>query len=686
MSCRIDLWTSFVATYNGICLLTMLSSRISGVDRCSVKVVIVCVTLMKKIPLKTRMRLTLPRVTSHNRVPRKMCLRLTRSRIIRGYQTMLSTTFPPPSEHAALRGPELRLVRKVRRPLFSARRQSNEPAIAGPSNSSATSQTLLTQSFSTRSSMGSNGAKRSFDGDDQPSSKRLRTNDNQDNTSEPVLLPARAEEETEQDKRTNYQATSTKTNQTLLVQDVQLQATGYALELLSCPVLLLRPFLNLDIRAISIKDDECMFLSTLYHLHALDSVQRGFAPHPDIHVQPKALPQPEVAKRTPFLKIYDDAKIELGRQKLTLGKHLYTARSILGRGTNVIKAKSDYDKQSQRRRVYAMKISFQALKNATTKSEWGWVKNLLPKLRYFRDIPLTSDDGFPHERIKAFLDEHFESEGHIYEERVLCVICEDRLQPLLSLNEGVQFARVFCDVLQAHRWLYDHPGILRCDISMQNIMVHRKREYWRKADPTAQHRTGTLPFLARELLLGEVKKRRYRHDLESLFYVILCLCCRYTIRNGTTLELKATPVLENFQAPSQRAPFDEETANGTVIYGNFLNILKQFGDAISFPVYYPDEKIVPLPSELVTKERLEAAPDGPNAKEEVVLGDDTDDLDREMQKLMHTWLDDVFYSRGMVPQDDEGADSDNDDDKEDEEACSDGDYIEKKTQSQKGKT
>ncbi len=43
-------------------------------------------------------------------------------------------------------------------------------------------------------------------------------------------------------------------------------------------------------------------------------------------------------------------------------------------------------------------------------------------------------------------------------------------------------------------------------------------------------RTGTLPYMAYELLdddeNGNPPKHLYRHDLESIFYVILLLCCR----------------------------------------------------------------------------------------------------------------------------------------------------------------
>ena len=46
---------------------------------------------------------------------------------------------------------------------------------------------------------------------------------------------------------------------------------------------------------------------------------------------------------------------------------------------------------------------------------------------------------------------------------------------------------------------------------------------------TSQQRTGTPPYMAHELLKGTSDVHLYRHDVESLFYVILLVCARHTI-------------------------------------------------------------------------------------------------------------------------------------------------------------
>ena len=47
---------------------------------------------------------------------------------------------------------------------------------------------------------------------------------------------------------------------------------------------------------------------------------------------------------------------------------------------------------------------------------------------------------------------------------------------------------------------------------------------------TLQQKTGTPPYMAHGLLLGWDALHLYRHDLESLFYIILILATHYEIQ------------------------------------------------------------------------------------------------------------------------------------------------------------
>ena len=106
-----------------------------------------------------------------------------------------------------------------------------------------------------------------------------------------------------------------------------------------------------------------------------------------------------------------------------------------------------------------------------------------------------------------------------------------------------------------HRWLHDNPGILHRDLSFNNIMCRTLKEKNAQGEDeervygvltdydlsswtadlandytrTSQQRTGTPPYMAQELLSGTCDTHLYRHDVESLFYVMLMLCARHTI-------------------------------------------------------------------------------------------------------------------------------------------------------------
>ncbi|KHO00536.1 serine/threonine-protein kinase Sgk2 [Metarhizium album ARSEF 1941] len=104
---------------------------------------------------------------------------------------------------------------------------------------------------------------------------------------------------------------------------------------------------------------------------------------------------------------------------------------------------------------------------------------------------------------------------------------------VIELLEGL------CDAIKVHRSLYTDGKILHRDISENNIIITdpenadgfkgmlidldlAKEEG--KGPSGARHRTGTMEFMAIEVLLGI--SHTYRHDLEAFFYVLIWLCAR----------------------------------------------------------------------------------------------------------------------------------------------------------------
>ncbi|KAJ3913470.1 hypothetical protein F5877DRAFT_52331, partial [Lentinula edodes] len=131
-----------------------------------------------------------------------------------------------------------------------------------------------------------------------------------------------------------------------------------------------------------------------------------------------------------------------------------------------------------------------------------------------------------------------------YQTCLLRCSIQDELQPLMSLKSSKEYAQVFYDVVQCHYWGWKYPRILHRDISIGNIMVREKdrQKYgvlndwdlaiWlneRKEGSTSKFRTGTKPYMAHEQHSSDWQgPHRFRHDLESVFYVILLLVSLYS--------------------------------------------------------------------------------------------------------------------------------------------------------------
>jgi hypothetical protein len=85
-----------------------------------------------------------------------------------------------------------------------------------------------------------------------------------------------------------------------------------------------------------------------------------------------------------------------------------------------------------------------------------------------------------------------------------------------------------------YKWLYEYTGIIHCDISLDNLMLHKEGDkvYGVLNDmdlavtvgiesTSSKQCTGTKPFMAINLLQLESPVHMYRHDLESMFYVLV---------------------------------------------------------------------------------------------------------------------------------------------------------------------
>ena len=106
---------------------------------------------------------------------------------------------------------------------------------------------------------------------------------------------------------------------------------------------------------------------------------------------------------------------------------------------------------------------------------------------------------------------------------------------------------------------------------------------------TAKHRTGTIPFMARDLLESDPPPHLYRHDLESFFYLLVWSTIHYDLKNKVRL-----PVCQDLARWDSNDPLAASAQKWTFIINPltakkvFTNIRDEFKSLLSewvFPLH-----------------------------------------------------------------------------------------------------
>ncbi|KAG1748440.1 uncharacterized protein EDB91DRAFT_1198161 [Suillus paluster] len=139
--------------------------------------------------------------------------------------------------------------------------------------------------------------------------------------------------------------------------------------------------------------------------------------------------------------------------------------------------------------------------------------------------------------------------------RALYIIVSKKLLPITTLS-GDEFLAAWWQVVLCHYVLWQH-GVRHRDASPSNLKVYKTSDgryigvlndydlSSTQGTPTGNfERTGTVPFMAIDLLspaaiAGQVE-HLYRHDAESLVWVLAWICMRYEkvvlLREGRPLD------------------------------------------------------------------------------------------------------------------------------------------------------
>ncbi|KAH8110012.1 hypothetical protein DFH11DRAFT_845208 [Phellopilus nigrolimitatus] len=212
--------------------------------------------------------------------------------------------------------------------------------------------------------------------------------------------------------------------------------------------------------------------------------------------------------------------------KIVLGEKLASPYCLIGRGTSVIKANIDGYK-------LVIKFSWQV---KTRKNEDKFIldaRTLLDIIKYIPEIfgKAVVNDMTP----VAKLRDACMTRGKIFEVREFRALVMREYFHIYDLGPR-DFWSVIVQIAKCLHTLFVRLKMLHGDISISNIAFYRndKNEIiavlldfdlasYFPLKQSSNHRTGTAPFMAREVLNLNDKDftRALHHDLESLFYIVV---------------------------------------------------------------------------------------------------------------------------------------------------------------------
>jgi len=166
-----------------------------------------------------------------------------------------------------------------------------------------------------------------------------------------------------------------------------------------------------------------------------------------------------------------------------------------------------------------------------------------------------SNTHIVHSVEEAEADSLAGQESEAYGNRIhCCLVVSPAGRPLKAYTSVRELLEALRDAIAGHKSLIEDGKILHRDISENNIIITESAsdgspkgrlidlDLAKELDNVpsgAGHRTGTLQFMAIEVLQG--KGHTYRHDLESFFYVFIWMCIRYGHEDVDDLEKAVVP-------------------------------------------------------------------------------------------------------------------------------------------------
>ncbi|KAJ2916670.1 hypothetical protein MD484_g3767, partial [Candolleomyces efflorescens] len=310
----------------------------------------------------------------------------------------------------------------------------------------------------------------------------------------------------------------------------------------------------------------------LYGTHACDWRRAGF--DPNLRASPasfSAATEDEHPVETPLASFFHFEEDMRGAGKTAINKTyrvtdiLASTNELIGRATSVYEVRELSPNNELSSEHYALKLSW-PLKSQV--SESGVIQRLRDRLPadLHAHLPcLEFSTDFDAERLQLpWLQLDLELTSTNHQERVLRVLAERKYTKLWEAGSVEAFKQAWLDCVECHHQAWEVGKVMHRDLSENNLMLHWDKDGnvkgvlndWDMAeftdeerDPTtATHRRiGTPPFMAVDLIYmkDQTCRHSFRHELESLFYILLWAALHYDVVNK--IRHNTLDVVENWQ-------------------------------------------------------------------------------------------------------------------------------------------
>ena len=262
-------------------------------------------------------------------------------------------------------------------------------------------------------------------------------------------------------------------------------------------------------------------------------------------------------------------------------------RGLIGRGTMVYRVSHLHkDRPDEDDRV--LKLSWPLTIRTREATILATLLETIPEWKdHLPEVHFSSTYTAERLRLPRFELLKSHSEKHKLEDRDLHVLVMSLYQTMWEVDSVEEFQKIFVDCVECkksvlpvsytnnnmcigHHHAYNTGRILHRDLSENNLMFKRDADSksakgivndWDMAShldsvtgevptSTARHRTGTIPFMAIDLLSADPPVHLYRHDLESFFYILVWAAIHFDIPSKK--RLRTHPDLEEWDDDSLR--------------------------------------------------------------------------------------------------------------------------------------